>query len=230
MAPGPIVLESVSAERGRRRVLHEVDVRLSPGTVVAVVGDNGSGKSTLLEVLAGVLPHEGRIDGLPERRALVVQRTGATDLLPLTVRDTVAMGLWCERGALGRLRRQDRRRVAEALEVVGMAGHTRRRLESLSGGQRQRVLVAQGLVQRAPLTVLDEPTASADVASRDRIDAALRMLADDGHCVVVATHDRTSLARADHALLLEGGRLVAHGVPHVVAHEQARRAAAALTL
>ncbi|QCR18309.1 metal ABC transporter ATP-binding protein [Agrococcus sp. SGAir0287] len=225
-----LALAQVGARRDGVPVLDDVRCALPSGAVTAIVGDNGSGKSTLLEVLAGVLPHDGTIAGLPERRALVVQRTDLGDRLPLTVRATVAMGLWRERGLVGRMRAADRARVDEALAIVGMRAFAHRPLAALSGGQRQRVLVAQGLVQRAPLTLLDEPTASADAASRDRIDAAMRTLADGGATVVVATHDRATLGRADHAVLLERGRVVAEGSPVDVAAAQLRRAAAALAL
>jgi zinc/manganese transport system ATP-binding protein len=223
-------LHLVTAHRGARPALVDVVASLPGGAVTALVGDNGSGKSTLLEVLAGTLPYAGRIDGLPDRRALVVQRTDLGDRLPLTAHATVAMGLWGERGLLGRLRASDRARVDAALDAVGMRPHAGARLATLSGGQRQRVLVAQGIVQDAPIVLLDEPTASADAASRDRIDDALRALAARGTTVVVATHDRASLARADHAVLLEHGRVVAEGAPAVVAAAQARRAAEALAL
>lgn len=225
-----IELDRVGAHRGTAVVLADVSCALPAGAVTALVGDNGSGKSTLLELLAGVLPHDGEVVGAPERRALVVQRTDLGDRLPLTVRATVAMGLWRERGLLGRLRAADRARVDAALDVVGMRSLADRALAGLSGGQRQRALVAQGLVQHAPLTLLDEPTASADAASRDRIDAAMRALADAGSTVVVATHDRASLARADHAVLLDRGRVRASGSPAEVATMQARMAAEALAL
>ncbi|MFC7431485.1 MULTISPECIES: metal ABC transporter ATP-binding protein [unclassified Agrococcus] len=225
-----LVLDRIVAHRDGHPALVDVSLTLPAARVTALVGDNGSGKSTMLEVLAGVLAHDGAIDGLPERRALVVQRTDLAERLPMTARAAVAMGLWRERGPLRRLTRDDRARVDAALDVVGMRALASRQLAALSGGQRQRVLVAQGLVQDAPLTLLDEPTASADAASRDRIDAAMRALAERGSTVIVATHDRASLARADHAVLLERGRVVAEGVPEEVAAEQVRRAAAALAL
>lgn len=109
-----------------------------------------------------------------------------------------------------------------------MAELAERQLSTMSGGQRQRVLVAQGIVQRAPLLLLDEPAAAADAEARDRIDAALAAAAAEGAVVVVATHDRASLARADRALLLEHGRVVAAGSARAVAEAHAARAAAAL--
>ncbi|WP_404312321.1 ATP-binding cassette domain-containing protein [Agrococcus terreus] len=81
------------------------------------------------------------------------------------------MGLWRELGLLRRPGREHRERIDAALAAVGMGGLADRQLASLSGGQRQRVLLAQGLVQDAPLLLLDEP-AAADAEARDDIDAA----------------------------------------------------------
>ncbi|GAA3591315.1 metal ABC transporter ATP-binding protein [Agrococcus terreus] len=221
--------EGLVVHRGGERALDGATCWLPAGAVTALVGGNGSGKSTLLEALAGLAPAAaGTIAGLPAARALVVQRTDAGDRLPLTGRQAVAMGLWGERGMLGRLGAAGRRRVEEALAQVGAEHLADRQLSAMSGGQRQRVLVAQGLVQRAPLLLLDEPGSAADDASRDRIDDALAAAAAEGAVVVVATHDRRSLARADRAVLLDHGLVVAEGAPEAVAAAQAARAAAAL--
>lgn len=230
MPPTDIELVDVRVVRDGRAVLADLTTRIPGGAFVAVVGENGSGKSTLLEVLAGTLPHAGRITGLPRRRGYVVQRTGAGDTLPLTARAAVEMGRWGLRGPLGRLRPDDHAAVDGALDTLGLETLQHRQLRSLSGGERQRVLVAQGLAQEAELTLLDEPTSAADAAACDRIGTAMRAHVERGRTVVVATHDRATLARADHALLLDRGRLVAQGSPHEVAEVQARRAARALLL
>jgi len=233
-APAPgndpaIRTEGLTVAYGATPVLRGVDLNVADGAAVALLGGNGSGKSTLLEVLAGIVaPTAGAVAGLPDARALVVQRTGGDDRLPLTGRQAVEMGLWRELGPLRRVGAHGRRRVDAALHAVGMRGEAHRQLGAMSGGQRQRVLVAQGLVQDAPLLLLDEPAAAADVEARDRIDAALAERAAQGAIVVVATHDRASLARADRALLLDRGRLVAAGSPDEVAVAQAAWAAAAL--
>ncbi|MCH1881665.1 ATP-binding cassette domain-containing protein [Agrococcus sp. ARC_14] len=219
-------LHDLTARRGDVLALDHVTCALPAGAVTAVVGGNGSGKSTLLELLAGVLEGSGgRVEGLPGARALVVQRT-EVDRLPLTGRQTVAMGLWRERGLLGRIGADGRHRIDAALAAVGMEELGKRQLSTMSGGQRQRVLVAQGLVQRAPLLLLDEPAAAADAEGRARIDAALAAAAGEGAVVVIATHDRASLASADRAILLDRGRLVAEGDPAEVAEAQASLAAA----
>ncbi|MGX1769576.1 ATP-binding cassette domain-containing protein [Dietzia sp. NPDC055343] len=111
-------------------VIHDVDLELGRGTVTAIAGPNGVGKSTLLEILAGVrTPQKGEVRRLGTV-SLVVQRPAAPETLPLTVRDTVAMGTWGRR--LGR--RRTREVVAEMIDVVGLTGYDSRPRTDLSGG------------------------------------------------------------------------------------------------
>ena len=185
-----------------RDVLHDVSVTLPRGAVTAVAGPNGAGKSTLIEVLAGVRrPRRGMV----ERHgtlALVVQRPVAPDALPVTVRDVVSMGIWARRR-----RASPAGAVDEAIERVGLAGLTDRPLATLSGGQRQRALLAQGLVQRADILLLDEPAAGLDEASRDRTRELLAEEAARGAAIGCATHDDASSRAADRVVRLDEGRL-----------------------
>lgn len=215
--------------RGAALALDAVDCRFPAGAVTAVAGGNGSGKSTLLEVLAGLIaPSAGVVSGLPSDRALVVQRMEGEAHVPITAREAVAIGLWRELGLLRRAGAEGRRRIDAALDEVGMLGMSHTQLSAMSGGQRQRVMVAQGIVQDAPLLLLDEPSAAADADARDRIDAALARRAADGAIVVLATHDRTSIARADRVVLLEHGRIVVDGSPDGPEGGRTARAEAAL--
>jgi zinc/manganese transport system ATP-binding protein len=185
-------------------VLHDVAIDLSAGRLTAIVGANGSGKSTLVEVLAGVrTPRAGSV----MRRgdvALVVQRVRIPETLPLTVRETVAMGTWT--------RRRSRREIAaitdEALERVGLADLARRSIHALSGGQRQRALIAQGIARDAEILLLDEPAAGLDADSRERTRRILTSEARRGRAIGWVTHDDADVARADAVVRLEAGRLV----------------------
>jgi zinc/manganese transport system ATP-binding protein len=186
-----------------RDVLHDVSLALPRGTVTAVAGPNGAGKSTLIEILAGVLePRRGSV----ERRgslALVVQRPTVPDTLPVTVHDVVAMGTWSRR-------RSDRPApgsVTQAIDRVGLSGLADRPLASLSGGQRQRALLAQGLVQRADVLLLDEPAAGLDAASRERTRTVLAEEAARGAAVACVTHDDASIEQADLVVRLVDGRV-----------------------
>jgi zinc/manganese transport system ATP-binding protein len=215
---GPAVhLRALSAGYARRTVLHEVTTELPRALVTAVVGPNGSGKSTLLGVLAGVLtPAAGTMTGSTHRPAFVVQHSAVPAALPITVRETVAMGRWAHRGPWRRLSEKDKRVVDTCLDRMGIADLARRQLGSLSGGQRQRALLAQALAQESDLLLLDEPDAGLDSQARHDIATAMADARTSGVTIVHATHDIDHALRADHCLLLHAGRLVAEGPPHTV--------------
>ncbi|MFI2507578.1 zinc ABC transporter ATP-binding protein AztA [Streptomyces sp. NPDC018972] len=210
-----IRIAQLSAGYAGHPVLHELDADIRALTTTALVGPNGSGKSTLLGVLAGVIqPTAGTLHHFGGRPpAFVPQRGAVGDALPLTVRQTVEMGRWGERGPWRRLTRQDRAAVDSALDRLGIADLAARQLGELSGGQRQRALIAQGLAQESDLLLLDEPTTGLDPEARERIATLLADLVDDGVTVVHATHDLDAARSADACLLLREGRLVGQGHP-----------------
>ncbi|MBB5814869.1 zinc/manganese transport system ATP-binding protein [Streptomyces collinus] len=205
----------LSAGYPGRPVLHELDAEIPALALTALVGPNGSGKSTLLGVLAGVIqPTSGELHHAGDRPpAFVPQRGAVGDALPLTVRQTVEMGRWGERGPWRRLTRQDRAIVDTAMERLGIMDLASRQLGELSGGQRQRALIAQGLTQESDLLLLDEPTTGLDPEARERIAALLTELVTDGVTVVQATHDLEAARSADTCLLLRDGHLVGQGNP-----------------
>ncbi|MGI5365758.1 zinc ABC transporter ATP-binding protein AztA [Streptomyces iakyrus] len=208
-------LTELSAGYPGRPVFHELDAEIPALTLTALVGPNGSGKSTLLGVLAGVIqPTSGKLHHAGDRPpAFVPQRGAVGDALPLTVRQTVEMGRWGERGPWRRLTRQDRAIVDTAMERLGIMDLASRQLGELSGGQRQRALIAQGLTQESDLLLLDEPTTGLDPEARERIAALLTELVTDGVTVVQATHDLEAARSADTCLLLRDGHLVGQGNP-----------------
>ncbi|MFJ9110225.1 zinc ABC transporter ATP-binding protein AztA [Streptomyces sp. NPDC102283] len=199
-------------------VLHQVSGEISELTTTVLVGPNGSGKSTLLGVLAGVIkPTSGDLLRTGDRPpAFVPQRGAVGDTLPLTVRQTVEMGRWGERGPWRRLTARDHATVDAMLDRLGIGDLAARQLGELSGGQRQRALIAQGLAQQSDLLLLDEPTTGLDPEARDRIGALLRALVADGVTIVQATHDLEVARAADTCLLLQDGRLAGQGHPDQV--------------
>ncbi|MFE1035780.1 zinc ABC transporter ATP-binding protein AztA [Streptomyces sp. NPDC058807] len=208
----------LSAGYPGRPVLHHMTAGIPALATTALVGPNGSGKSTLLGVLAGVIrPTAGDVHHDGDRPpAFVPQRGAVADSLPLTVRQTVEMGRWGERGPWRRLTREDRASVDSALARLHVADLAGRQLGELSGGQRQRVLVAQGLAQESDLLLLDEPTTGLDPEARERIATLLSELVADGVTVVQATHDLRAARSADACLLLRDGRLAGQGHPEDV--------------
>ncbi|NEM08591.1 zinc ABC transporter ATP-binding protein AztA [Geodermatophilus normandii] len=209
MTPSAVVVERLSVRRGEVLALDGVDAVLPAGTVTALVGVNGAGKSTLLDVLAGVLqPTTGRARGLDRLTvAYVPQRSAVPDDLPLTVADTVAMGRWRERGPWRRLRTSDRALIAACADQLDLTGLLGSPLSAVSGGQRQRALVAQGLVARADVLLVDEPTAGVDAATQRAVLRALASEAARGAVVVHATHEPAAVESADRVLALAAGRV-----------------------
>jgi zinc/manganese transport system ATP-binding protein len=210
---GMAIDELVAGYPGRT-VLRQVTARIPASAVTALVGPNGSGKSTLLGVLAGVIPATSGTVERPRAPAFVMQRSDVPDALPITVRDTVAMGRWAHRGPWRRLSGHDWSIVDGCLARLDILDLAARPLGSLSGGQRQRALVAQGLAQESEVLLLDEPTTGLDAKADLLIQTALAEAKAAGVTVVHATHDLPSALRADHCLLLDDGRLVAEGPPH----------------
>ncbi|WP_171109296.1 MULTISPECIES: zinc ABC transporter ATP-binding protein AztA [Streptomyces] len=213
--PPRVRFTELSAGYPGHPVLHQLDAEITALAITALVGPNGSGKSTLLGVMAGVIkPTSGRLHHAGGRPpAFVPQRSAVADALPLTVRQTVEMGRWGDRGPWRRLTRQDHATVDQAMERLGITDLATRQLGELSGGQRQRALIAQGLAQESDLLLLDEPTTGLDPEARDRIAALLTELVTDGRTVVQATHDLEAARSADACLLLRDGQLAGQGHP-----------------
>ena len=208
---------------GGRWLLRQASVQIEPGRLVALVGPNGSGKSTLLRLMAGVwAPTEGTVtlDGAPVGRVARRALARAIALVPqdthiafaFSVREIVAMGRHAHLGRFERERAADHAAIREAMARADVTGIADRDATALSGGERQRVLIARSLATDARHLLLDEPTASLDVAHALDVLALCRRLADDGHAVAVALHD-LNLARrfATDAVLLRDGAVVASG-------------------
>jgi zinc/manganese transport system ATP-binding protein len=200
-------LRAVHVDFGGREALCHVDLDIAPGAITVIAGPNGAGKSTLIEVIAGTRPPSSGERLARGAIAFVPQRATASDRLPVSVRDVVAVGTW---GALGPWRRTDAARAAidEALRRLAIEGLSQHPFVSLSGGQRQRALLAQGLARSADLLLLDEPTTGLDAESGRLIRAALRSEAARGAAVVCVSHDPEVLAAADLVVRMESGRIV----------------------
>jgi manganese transport system ATP-binding protein len=217
--PSAVVASGLTVARGRTPALRDVDLTIEAGTITALVGPNGSGKSTFLHAVSGlVAPERGELavlglsprDARP-RVAYVLQRTRLSAVLPISVREVVAMGSWMREES----RAERRAAVDDALARLGLGDLADRQLVELSGGQRQRALVAQGLVQRADLLLLDEPLAGLDLPAAGAIAAVLVEERRRGATVVLATHDLAEAEQADAVVLLSG-RVVAAGPPEDV--------------
>ncbi|MFE2501955.1 heme ABC transporter ATP-binding protein [Streptomyces rubiginosohelvolus] len=228
VAPGSPAVEAagLSVRLGQRQVLDSVELTAHAGEVVALVGPNGAGKSTLLAALAADLaPASGevRIDGRPAtawsapelalRRSVLPQ--SAVLSFPFPVEDVVRMG----RAPWAGTEREDEddAAVAAAMEATEVTRFAARPFSALSGGEKARVALARVLAQRAPLMLLDEPTAALDLRHQELVLRICRERAAAGDAVVVVLHDLgLAAAYADRAAVLHDGRIAELGPPERV--------------
>jgi iron complex transport system ATP-binding protein len=209
-----------------------VSLDVPEGSCTAVLGPNGSGKSTLFRLLLGTLaPASGTAEfgGRPvrdwERRAMAravgVVGQGEESVFPLTARELVALGRFPHLGPWRREGPRDRAAIAEAMERCDVLQFADRPLGTLSGGERQRVRLARALAQEPAALALDEPTTALDVQHEMEIFELLRGFVSEGGTVLLITHHLNLAARyADRLVLLDGGRLAAHGTPAEVFREE----------
>ena len=213
---GPILrFENLTLGYNRHPAVHHLRGEVAAGSLLAIVGPNGAGKSTLLKAIAGELrPLQGRIEliGVQRRQiAYLTQQATLDNSFPIVVHDFVAMGLWREIGAFGGLDRSRRRRIAEAIDGVGLNGLEARPIGALSGGQLQRALFARVMLQDAPLVLLDEPYGAIDAASVRDLAAVVRHWHDEGRTVIVVLHDLSHVRQEYPETLLLARELVARG-------------------
>ena len=209
-----IQVEKVSKHYGALRALEEVSLDIAPGEFFGLLGPNGAGKTTLINILAGlVLPTRGRARVMgfdivgqyrEARRALgVVPQELVFDPF-FTVRETLTF----QSGYFGI--RNNRDWIDEVMHNLDLTDRAQTNMRALSGGMKRRVLVAQALVHKPPVIVLDEPTAGVDVELRQALWRFIRRLNRDGHTVVLTTHYiEEAEALCGRIAMLKQGRVVA---------------------
>lgn len=208
-------------------VLHDINLQIRAGTLVAIVGQSGSGKSTLLHILGALdVPTAGRVlingvdiatlheDELARRRSeevgFIFQFHHLLDeltclenaLLPIIIRQGVET-------------EEQRARVIRLLQRVGLGAHLHKRPDEMSGGQNQRCAVVRALANMPKIVLADEPTGNLDSRSGAEVFTVLRaMQHESGAACLIITHDERLAQAADRILLLEDGvlRELAKGV------------------
>jgi zinc/manganese transport system ATP-binding protein len=262
-APAPVAggvavrMRGASAVVGGTTVWSDVCLDVAGGEFVAVLGPNGCGKSTLLKVLLGLTPSHGIVEVLGERPG---RRNNRIGYLPqrrtfdASVRisgiDVVSLGLdgarwgtpvpWLTRLLAPRRFADRRRRLEHVIEVVGAADYARRAIGRCSGGEQQRLLIAQALIRRPELLLLDEPLDSLDVPSQAGISALVSDICRrERVAVVMVAHDVSPiLPYLDRVIYIARGSAVIgtpeevitadqlsalYGIPIEVLHDRAGR-------
>lgn len=241
MTQPAIEIEHLSVRLGDTIALCEIDLDVAPGEFVAVLGPNGAGKTTLLKAILGILrPSEGRITtfGRPPgdgdvRIAYLPQRRSFAAGLRIRGVDLVRLGLDGHRWGFplpfiekrSKAGRDADKRVRDAIEQVGASPYATRPIGEMSGGEQQRLLIAQALVRRPALMLLDEPLDSLDLPNQASIAALIDDVRRENNItVLLVAHDvNPILPYLDRVVYLAGGHAVSGAPDDVISSETLSR-------
>ncbi|MFI7442402.1 ABC transporter ATP-binding protein [Nonomuraea indica] len=224
------IIEAAALRRafGGHPAVDGLDLEVAAGEVFGLLGPNGAGKTTTIRMLATLLPPgsgTARVCGFDVVRAAgevrrrigyVMQNVSPMGYYLLTGREKAEI----EASLYHVPRRQVKARVAEALDLVGLAAHADRLVQEYSGGMQKRLDLACGLLHRPELLILDEPTLGLDVQSRHRVWDHVRDLSREGTTVLLATNYMDEADRlCDRLTIIDHGRRVAGGTPAALKDE-----------
>lgn len=222
----PLDVSHLDVTLGASEILHDINLSVTGGETVALLGANGSGKSTLVRAALGIVPATAgtiRLYGQDisqsrsvnwDRIGYVPQRVSAASGVPATALEVVRSGLlgpkrlWTDHG------RKARQAAMEALEAVDLADRANDHVQVFSGGQAQRVLIARALVRKPDLLLLDEPLAGIDHDSRETLASILGRLHEQGVTIITVLHEMGELEDlVQRAIVLRDGRVIHDGEP-----------------
>ncbi len=222
----PLVeLNHVTFGFGAEPVLADINLHIHPGQFAALVGPSGAGKTSLLKLILGTLqPTSGEIcihgqalQGRPMTQIGYVPQLEALDWsFPVTVAQAVLMGRVRRSGPWPWPSAEDKRRLNEILEQLGIADLAGRHIRDLSGGQQQRVFLARALLSQPDLLVLDEPTTGVDMRTAENILHGLAELNRQGMTILITTHDLNTAAAHLPWVICLNRRVIAQGAPEDV--------------
>jgi len=194
-------------------ILKELDMKLDPGTITAVIGNNGTGKTTLMRAILGILEiQDGDIfweETVNNTRTPL--KTSNIAFLPqneyinpdLLVDEVILMGRLPFVGAFAEPNMEDLKKTEEAIHRLSLKRFATKKIGTLSGGERQRVRLARSIAQEAELILLDEPLTHLDVISKNQIINLILSLRSEGKTIIFSTHNPLeALKIADYAVLI----------------------------
>lgn len=184
----------------QKQILKDINLKIQKGEFVAIVGPNGSGKTTLLNTIAGILkPSSGRVlifgkstlSAEDKRKISYVPQkvTSFNQSFPISVWETVLLGLSPEKGFLQSFTKQDFKKAMEILKSLQIGNLKDRLIGHLSGGQQQRVFLARALISNPEILILDEPTVGIDSKSEELLFDILGQKKKEGTTILMVTHD-----------------------------------------
>lgn len=212
-------VRGLTAHFGSTPVLWDLHLEVPRGHLVGIMGPNGAGKTTFIKAILGL--HEGttgvtrllhhHVSKIRKKIAYVPQQ-GVVDWdFPMTVYDLVEMGCYPKRGLFRTIRSEEKEKVAQAIDQVGLLPYSSRQIGQLSGGQRQRAFLARAIVQEAELYFLDEPFRGIDQTSEQIIVEILKKMKMEEKTIFVVHHDFISASKYFDWVVLLNTRLVASG-------------------
>lgn len=229
-----IVIENLKYKYpgGKRLALDNISLEIQAGEFIGIIGANGSGKSSLCQAVAGLIPgfYKGAygghvlvdgldvrsisVDTLCEKVGIVFQNpfnqvTGAK----LTVYEEISFGL----ENLGICRTEMKKRIEEAMALMGIMPYKDRYPFDLSGGQMQRMAIAGILAMQPQVMILDEPTSQLDPKGQEEVFQAVYTLSREGITVLMVEHNMEKIAAfSDRVVLMQAGKTVAFGTPEEI--------------
>jgi iron complex transport system ATP-binding protein len=219
-------INNLSVFYGDRQILHEIQLEVHSGEIVALLGPNGAGKSTLIRSISGVIPiRSGNIfvDQKDVTSLSTMERARHISVVPqalsmppaFTVWETVLLGRTPYLNFLGQTSAKDEAIARQALEQVDVVHLIEKRMDEISGGEQQRVLLARTLAQDTPILLMDEPTTHLDISHQiDLLKLITKQAREKNLTVLVALHDLNLASMfADRIAIVQHGLLCVAGTP-----------------
>lgn len=218
-----IDVQHLSYSYGEHPVLRDVSFQVGKGELLSILGPNGVGKSTLFRCVLGLLSdYEGNvtIDGkdmrnmstgeIAKKIAYIPQHSNPT--FNFSVFDIVLMGTTGSLSAFRSPRKEEQERCEWALKKIGISNLAERCFHRLSGGEQQLVMFARALAQKAPILMMDEPTANLDYGNQLLVMKQARKLVEEGYTIIQTTHNpEQSYLYSDRILALKDGKIIKQG-------------------
>lgn len=225
-------MKNVSGGYGRKQVLYNIDTAFESGRITSIIGKNGCGKSTLLQMCCGLLtPSEGSItiDGvniasikhtdLAKKISYLSQSHSAGSI---TVRSLVSHGRFPYLGYPRKYSSEDKRKIADAMELAEVTDIADKYANELSGGQLQRAYIAMLLAQDTDIMLLDEPATYLDISSQLELMELAVKLKNAGKTIVMVVHDiNTALIYSDNIIAMDSGSIIETGSPRHISQSEA---------
>lgn len=213
-----LAIKNLTVSYDNHPILHNLNLSIDQGSLVAFVGPNGSGKSTLMQSIMGLLPSSGTIAIFDQpsqyqrhKIAYIPQRSCVDWTFPISAFDVVMMGRYGHLKFGQRPSEQDTIITQQALEKVALTKIANQPIGKLSGGQQQRVFLARALAQQADMYIMDEPFAGVDRVTEEIMLNLFLQLKQDKKTIIVVHHDIMTVKKYFDSVFLMNRKIIAHG-------------------